>query len=155
MEIKELKEQYKSLEKKYGLPSFKELDECFEISKIENSADTVLKSVRKEMMDKVVSSLGFVEMLLNPMNAPRMYHAFIKSMTVEEKDSLEKIYISFGELNLLSLAREIDYDEKGEAELLKKIFGVWTEMKPEFRRIISGLLKPNSKLEKKDRSYFG
>ncbi|MFH1290191.1 MAG: hypothetical protein ABIH92_02165 [Nanoarchaeota archaeon] len=155
MDLKDLKREYEKLKKKHKLPSFKELDECFEISKLDKEGDTLLRSIRKVMMEKIVSSLGFVEMLLNPMNAPRMYLAYVKSMGAEERKSIDKIYGEFAELSILSLDREIDYDEKGEAELINKIFGVWNGARPEFRKVLKSMKKPNNNSEKRERSYFG
>ena len=72
MELKDLKKEYSDLAEKYKLPSFKELNENFEIEKIDKDTEILLRDVRKVMMEKIVNSLGFLEMFLNPMNAPRM-----------------------------------------------------------------------------------
>jgi len=155
MELEDLKEEYVKLGKEYKLPSFKELEEGFEIAKIEKDTETILRAVRKVMMEKVVSSLGFVEMLLNPMNAPRMYLNYIKLMGGEDKKSIEKIYSSLADLSVYSLEREVDYDEKGEAELIQKIFDTWGNVRPEFRKILASMKKPNNSSMMKERSYFG
>ena len=89
MDLKELKKHYEILSKKYKLPSFKELNEDFDIEKIDKESDILLKVVRKVMMEKIVNSLGFIEMLLNPMNSPRMYHAYLNSMSVEDKKAID------------------------------------------------------------------
>ncbi|MBU0466253.1 MAG: hypothetical protein KJ718_01990 [Nanoarchaeota archaeon] len=155
MELNELKKEYAKLAKTYGLPSFNETDKCFEISKIDKESDTLLRAIRKVMMEKIVNSLGFVEMLLNPMNAPRMYLAYIKSIGFEDKKAIEKIYGTFADLSVVSLEREVDYGEKEEAELIKKIIKTWNELKPEFRKILKNMKKPNNDLKKRERSYFG
>ena len=155
MELKDLKKGYDSLAGKYKLPSFEELNEGFEIEKIERESDALLRTIRKVMMEKVVNSLGFIEMLLNPMNAPRMYHAYIKSIGTEDKKIIEKIYGVLAEISVESLEREIEYDEKEEAELIKKTFKIWNEMKPEFAQLVSKIKKPDSSSLKKERSYFG
>lgn len=153
--MKELRERYAELTGKYGLPEFRELDEGFEISKIEREDETLMRAVRKTMMEKIVSSLNFLEMLFNPMNAPRMYMNYIKNMSVEDKEAIDKIYAAFSELSLLSLAREVDYDEAAEAELVKTILEKWNSFKPDFRRIFNNIKKPVSAALKKERSYFG
>lgn len=155
MKLTELKKDYSVLAAKYKLPKFSELNEDFEIEKVEKESETLLRVVRKTMMEKIISSLGFVEMLLNPMNAPRMYLSYIHGMGADDKKSIEKIYIAFAGISTVALECEIDYSEKNEAELIRAIFDTWQKMKPEFRKILENMKKPNSKVEKVQKSYFG
>jgi len=155
MELDELKKAYSKLEKKYGLPSFKELNENFEIEKIERDTEILLRDVRKVMMEKVVNSLGFLEMFLNPINAPRMYLSYMKSMGAEEQGIVEKVYGMLAGLNILALEGEIDYSEKREADVIAEIFKVWISVKPEFMKLFAGMRKPNGDVVRKERSYFG
>ena len=155
MEIEELRKEYLSLEKKYKLPSFQELNENFEIGKVDRDVGALLRAIRKAMMEKIVNSMSFVEMLLNPMHAPRMYHLYIRTMSAEDKKSIDKIYDEFSNISMLSLEREIDYSEKEEAELIKKVFAVWSNLKSEFRKILVNMKKPTDNSVKKERSYFG
>ncbi len=155
MELKDFKNLYSELGKKYDLPSFKELNENFEIEKIERHSETLLRAIRKVMMEKILSSLGFVEMLLNPMNAPRMYLSYIRSIGQEDRECIDKIYSSFSEVSVLALDAEIDYSEKTEAELIKKILVTWKKAQPEFRKILTKMKIPSNSKAKKERSYFG
>ncbi|MBI2451525.1 hypothetical protein HYV50_00435 [Candidatus Pacearchaeota archaeon] len=156
MDLKDLKKDYEKLQSKYKLPRFEELNENFEIEKIERNSDGLLRVIRKIMMEKIVNSLGFIEMLLNPMNAPRMYFSYIKAMNGEDRKSIENIYENLSKVSLFSLEREIDYNEKGEAELIKTISKTWQELKPDFRKILDNLKAPSNVLAKKgERSYFG
>ena len=155
MELKDLRNNYEKLSGKYKMPSFKEINESFEIDKIDKESDTLLRVIRKVMMEKIVNSLGFLEMLLNPMNIPRMYMPFIKAMNTEDKKVMERIYTDFSELSLSSLQCEVDYSEKGEAELIKSIFKKWHELKPEFRKIFGKIKNPGSEDFRRERTYFG
>lgn len=155
MKLKELKENYEKLVKKYGLPDFDELNKNFEIGKINRDNGVLLRTIRKIIMEKVLNSLGFIEMLLNPVNAPRMYQPFIRTMDVEDKKGIDKIYLSLSDLSMGSLECEIDYNEKNEAELIKKTLATWNEVKPEFRKIFAKIRKPNSTSAKKEKSYWG
>ena len=155
MELKELKEHYSKLEAKHKLPSFKELNDSFEIDKIDKESDTLLRVIRKVMMEKIVNSLGFLEMLLNPMQIPRMYMFFVKVMNMDDKNIIEKIYNEFSELSMNSLECEINYNEKDEAELIKKIFKKWISQKQNFQKIFSKIKNPGNGDLKKERSYFG
>lgn len=154
MNLKDLKAKYAVLEKKYNLPKFSELNENFEIEKIRRGEETLLRTIRKTTMEKIVNSLGFIEFLINPVNAPRIYFIYIKSMTMDDKKEIDNIYSALSGLVLGSLKAEIDYSEKDEAELIKKIFKDWNAIKPSFRKIIANMEKPAS-LIVKEKSYFG
>lgn len=154
MELKELKKEYTKLEKKYKLPKFGDLNRDFEVDKLEKNTDLLLRAIRKLMMEKIVNSMSFLEMLVNPVNAPRMYIPYIRTMTAEDKKTINKIYVELAGLTLSSLELEIESNEKNEAELIKKAFDVWQSTKTEFRTIIDDIKKPRN-FEKKERSYFG
>jgi len=155
MELDELKKEYSDLEKNFELPSFDIMNNIFEIEKIDKESEILLKVIRKIMVDKVINSLGFVEMLMNPMNSPRIYHGYIKNMSKEDKEALEKIYEEFSMISIDSLEREIHYDEKEEAELIKKIFKIWSESTGKFKKILKNIKNNSDNNEKKERNYFG
>jgi len=154
MDIDELKKEYAKLEGKYKLPSFKQLNEEFEIDKIERESECLIRVIRKAMIEKIVNSVGFLEMLLNPMGAPRIYMPYFKSMSQEDKEIIEKIYGVLAELSLASLALEVEYNEKEEAELVKKIHSVWVSNRADFKKLIDNVRNPKI-TAKKEKSYFG
>lgn len=155
MEFVDLKKNYSILEKKYRLPAFDKLNEDFEIDKIDKESDLLLRYVRKIMMEKIVNSIGFLEMLLNPVNAPRIYISYVRSMTAEDKKIIDEMYSALGNLSVSALELEIDCSEKSEAEIIKHIYEIWQQQKPKFRKIINNLKKPNNIAAKKEKSYFG
>jgi len=154
MEFTKLKKEYGELEKKYELPSFKEINENFEIDKLDKDTDYILRAVRKIMMEKVVNSMGFLEMLINPVNAPRMYLSYVQGMDIEDRKAIDKIYSNLADLSVLSLDLEIDSSEKEEGVLIKKVFKMWVDLKPSFRQILANMKKPKN-FVKKNREYFG
>jgi len=154
MKLEELKKSYSILEKKYSLPSFSELNEGFGIEILRKGEELLLRSIRKTMLDKIVNSLGFAEMLLNPANAPRMYFVYLKSMTVEDKKDIEKIYSVLSDIVLASSKLEIEYSEKGEAVMINKIVKDWNSIQPLFINVIEHMQNPVS-TPTKEKSYFG
>lgn len=154
MELKDFKKDYSKYIEKYKLPKFEELNEDFEIDKLEKDTDYLLRAIRKLMMEKIVNSVNFLEMLLNPVNMPRMYLPYIKTMSMEDKQVIDSLYDSLAKLTLISLDLEIGFSEDGEAELIKKIFSEWRVLKPDFKKIISGINNPRAAV-KRERSYFG
>jgi len=156
MNLEEFKKEYEKSAKKYGLPSFEKLNLDFEIDKLDKDTSSLLRMIRKLMMEKIVNSMTFLDMLLNPVNAPRMYFPFIRTINIDEKKIIDKIYSKLADLSLLSLDLEIDSNEKSEANLIKKTFNSWNQLKPDFRQILSNIKKPkNLDNNKKERSYFG
>lgn len=154
MKLSELKKYYALLEKKYELLNFSELNENFEIEKIRKGEETLLRTIRKTMMEKIVNSLAFVESLLNPINAPRMYLPYLKSMNSDDKKELDKIHSILSNLVIASLKLEIDYSEKDEADMIGRIAKNWNSIKPSFRNVIATMQKPVSNVIK-EKSYFG
>jgi len=154
MELIDLKKQYEPLSKKHKIPDFNKLNEDFEIDKIDRETDFLLRLIRKSMMEKIINSLGFVEMLLNPVNAPRLYLGYIKSISQEDKEKIDKIYESLADLSLSSLSLELSSDENKEAELIQKIYSKWNELKPDFKKIMDDMKNPKA-LTKKEKSYYG
>lgn len=155
MELQELKKSYDDKQKKYNLPSFKELNENFEIDKIDKDTDYLLRMVRKVAMEKILNSLTFLELLTNPSNTPRIYMSYVKSMTNNDKEMIEKLYEPLKVLSLESLDLEINYSEKSEAELIKKLNKTWEELKTDFIKLIARIKHPGIQAAKKEKSYFG
>lgn len=155
MELKELIKEYENFEKKYKLPKFDRLNEDFEIGKIDHNNGLIVKTIRKVMMEKVINSLSFIEMLLNPVNAPKMYMQFIRAIDIKDKKNLDKIYNTLIVLSMASLEREMNYDEKAEASLIIDVEKRWNEVKPNFRELFAKMKNPVQVQVKKERSYFG
>jgi hypothetical protein len=156
MELTKLKKEYGKMEKRYKLPGFKILNSDFEIDKMEKESDSLLRAMRKMMMEKIVNSMGFLEMLLNPVNSPRMYINYIRAMSVDDKKRIDKIYGVLADLSVLSLDLEIDSNERGEASLILEVYNKWNEIKPDFKAILKNMKNPVKNNEgKKERGYFG
>lgn len=149
------KQQYTALAKQYALPKFEALDSDFELEKINQESAAVLRVVRKTMMEKILNTLSFLEMLLNPVNVPRMYLHFIKAMSTEDKKIMDHLYSTFGKLSLAALPLEVEYSEKEEAVMIKDIYGIWEECKPELKGLMKRVATPGNEFMKKERSYYG
>mgnify|MGYP001586242423 CR=1 FL=1 len=155
MDLKTLKKEYGILSKKYKLPEFNDLSHDFEIDKIDKDTDYLLRNIRKLMMEKIVNSMSFLEMFSNPMNSPRMYLPFIKTLTVEDRKLIDSIYFSFADLSMASLELEIGSSEKKEAELINLVLNTWNKLKPNFLGILESMKKPREFENRKERTYFG
>lgn len=158
--LKNLKKEYGVLAKKFKLPAFEKINEDFEIEKVEaRETDHLARVVRKAMMEKIVNSLGFLEMLLNPVNAPKMYLICVKSLKPEDMRTIEKMYGLFAELMLAALELELEYNEKSEAAMIKYVYETWASVRKQFKIILQRMrcARPIADSEdmKKEKSYFG
>ena len=64
-DLAKLKEEYEEARKKYDLPSFKELDQEFEIRKLE-SGGFIIREVRRVIINKLQNFADWLTPILNP-----------------------------------------------------------------------------------------
>ena len=152
--LESLKKQYGELASKYQLPSFTQVNADFELEKIDHESECLMRTIRKCMMDKIVNSLSFFDMLLQPAQAPRLYLPFIRTMTQEDQEHIELLYKAFGTLSLQCLTLELEYNESAEASMVTRIFTVWQEERVRFLHLVTRIEHPIPFL-KKEKSYFG
>ena len=153
----ELKKEYEKFRKKYKLPKFSELNQEFEIEKIqEKETEFLLREIRRAIGEKIVALLRFFELFLNPQTAPLFILAMLKNVNLNDKELIEKIYYKLVNFELTSITLDIIYNEKKEVEFIKEVTKKWQELKPElynFSKIIERI-KFREK-ERKRKSYFG
>jgi hypothetical protein len=155
--LQELKKQYERLREKYSLPSFDELNRDFEIEKLqEKETDTLSREIRRAMVDKNLAYLKFVEMFMNPSTAPMFFLALVKSLDSSEKKLLEEIYMDLGKYEIMSIKLDNEYDEKKDAEFIKKFHKEWQVIKKKFAEVMRGVEGAwERKTEKRDKGYLG
>ncbi len=152
-----LKKEYERFHKKYKLPEFSELNQEFEIEKLqEKETEFLLREIRRAISDKIAAFLRFFELFLNPQAAPVFILAVIKTLNNKDKIIIEKIYHTLVNFELTSIILDIDYNEKKEAEFIKHIFKKWQGLKIELKEF-SVIIEKRQKREKEKRrkSYFG
>lgn len=155
--LDKLKRDYRILEQKYKLPSYQQLNEEFDIEKVQElETDTLLREVRKVVMDKVIAYLRFIEMLLNPSQAPMFFFALLKGLDNGDKKILEELYAKLGRLEIEVIVIDNDYSEKGEADFIKHLFNEWKGVKEDMKKISKSLRNSwDKKSERKEKSYLG
>lgn len=156
-DLESFKEAYEKLSKKYSLPCFKDLNEDFDIGKIDCcNSETLLREIRKAMISKFASLLQLTELLLNPSNGS-MFHMFlVKGINNSEKEKLNKLFETLGSIQIESFSLDLTYNEKKEAEFINFSFSEWKNMNPDLKIIISSLKENWRKTtSKKSKSYFG
>jgi hypothetical protein len=156
-ELKKTKEVYEIFRKKYSLPDFNFMNENFEIETIPaEDTELFLKRVRKNMTEKISSGLRAMEMFLNPQPSPIFIFKIIKSFSQTDNDMVSEMYYKFAELEIDAFGLENKYDEKKEADFIKKVSKEWPEIAENLDRICNSMKLGHKKESKKtEKSYFG
>ena len=152
-----LKKEYNVFREKYDLPDFSKLNELFEIEDLEScETEFLLKKIRKIVADRLSSYVRFIEIILNPANAPMFFFKLIKRLDEEDKQRLNEIYEDFGKLEISVVLLDLDYNEEKEAEFIKKMFDKFNESRFDILKVVEKMGNGGGNMvEDKGRSYFG
>jgi hypothetical protein len=152
-----LKKDYLELQKKYGLPSFREMNEDFHIEKIsESETELLIKEIRRFIGDRVMGYMRFVENLLNPINVPMFVFSIVKLLDSDDKKALQEVYKKMMEMEISFIELDLNFDEDKEAKFVKDYYNKWQEMKEDLFKIISKINKKrDEKSEAGNKGYFG
>ena len=157
MNLEKLKKEYELLRKKYELPSFKEMNEEFEIEKLqEKETETLTREIRRCLAEKNIAYLRFAEMFMNPQQAPMFFFSIIKGLNGSEKKQLEELYLHLGKLEIENIALDTSYNEKNDTEFIKKFIKEWKEIKEKFELIMLAIRQSwEKKSVSKEKGYLG
>jgi len=155
--LKELKKDYEKIRSKHNLPSFREMNEDFQIEKIaECETDYLVREIRKTIFEKFSNYFRFVESLLYPMDVPIFFFSVIKFLSAEDLEKVKEIYKELSKKEIDVIELDIQYDEKKETEFVKDSFKFWQETKNELNDIIAKIKKNwDNKFEITNKGYFG
>jgi len=155
--LDELKEKYLIFKEKHNLPEFNELNMVFDIEEVDFESDFLLRKIRRYLSEKFAGYMRFIEVLLNPVNAPIYFFKLIKRLDDSNREALNKMYDSLGKIEIEAISLDLDYDESKEAEFIKKLYKIYNdEIKKSLLEIV-GTLENGEDEKKKDTngSYFG
>ena len=157
MGLEQLKMNYLVIHKKYGLPSFQEINEDFHIERIAEAETELLPAeVRRWMWEKYLNYMRFLEGILNPVNATIFIFSIIKTLSQEDKKRISEIYkkLMKEEINVIKL--DLEFDEKKEAEFIKRSYKMWQEIKKQLSDVlVEAEKKFEIKQEENSKGYFG
>lgn len=155
--LEKLKKEYEKLKARYNLPSFQDMNKDFEIEKLqERETDLLIREVRRLMVEKNSAYLRFIEMFMNPGNAPMFFFSLVKNMDHVDKKVLEELYGEIGKFEILSLKLDNEYNEEKESEFIKKFYKDWQEIKKKFGEVLKVLEESwDKKAERKEKGYLG
>jgi len=155
--LTELKKEYGDLQKRYSLPSFEKLNEEFDIERIiDKETDFLLRGIRRNISQKAINFMQFLEGLINPNFASMAALSLLKSINEKDKELINKCYEKIFDLELKSLMLEIEYNEKAEAEFIKTSAKAWEEIRADLKQLINNAEKVwRKKMSEEKLNYFG
>jgi len=155
--LEELKEKYSEFTDKHNLPDFTELNQLFDIEEIDPDTEFLLRKIRRLLSDRVAGYMRFIEIIVNPSNAPMFFFKLIKKLDESDKEKLTDIYELLGNFEIEIVKLDLDYKEEKEAEFIKKIYKIFNEtVKPDILTAIEKLSNnKNTKKKENNDSYFG
>ncbi len=157
LNIEELKKEYERFKDKYALPEFSELNKAFDIEEIDPESEFLLRKIRRYISEKIGGYMRFIEILLNPSNAPIFFFKLIKKLDNSDKEALTKMYEELGNIELETISLDLEYNEKKEALFIKKLHDIFNqEIKKDLLKILKKLENgEDSKKKDNNGSYFG
>lgn len=155
--IRKLKDNYELYRKKYGFMDFKFINDNFEIENIDSEeTELFLKQIRKHMTEKIFYILRTLETFMNPQNAPMFIFNIIKYFSESEKELIQELYKKMAKYEIHAFGLEAVYDEKREADFIKKVSLEWKEISVDLDKLYIAMMGNHEKDSKKTtKSYFG
>ena len=154
-----LKQLYSPLQKKYKLPAFSELNDDFDVEKLQDKeTDHLLRLMRMVVIEKIANVVRFLELLINPSEAPTQLFIFamLKNVKSDTRKEIEAIYKELSKIELSSLGLDIVYSEKEEAAFISEVSRVWNIEKPKIKDITQKLgMTWGKEAVEKERGYLG
>jgi len=154
--LEELKQEYETFRQKHELPDFTELNKHFDIEEIDTETEFLLRKIRRNILEKIAGYLRFVEIILNPSNAPMFFFKLIKKLDSDDRTTLTKIYENLSSFEIKAINLDLDYNEQKEAEFIKNIQNNFKTFKKELLEVIKKLDNGEGvKTKNNNGSYFG
>jgi len=150
--------KYEKIAKENKLPTFKFLNENFEVelSEIEEE-DLIIRLIRKQIVEKISYHIRTIETFINPSNAPLFVINMIKGFGKEEQEIIKVLYDKLGDFEIDSFGLEVEYSEKKEIDFIKGVCDEWKSIVFDLNKLHSSMKKSHSQEipKKAQKSYFG
>ena len=153
--LKEIKENYNKLKDKHSLPDFSELNKLFDIEDIEIETEFLLKKIRRKISEKITDYLRFLDLILNPSNAPIFFFRLVKNLDRDDTIKITNIYEKLASFEISVISLDLEYSEQKEVEFIKSSYDIFNSIKKDFLKIIEKLKFTEENYKKTNGSYFG
>ncbi|MFA7707610.1 MAG: hypothetical protein WCX73_01555 [Candidatus Pacearchaeota archaeon] len=154
-DLNKLKQEYDKLKERYNLPEFSDVNRVFDIEEIDIDTDFLLRRIRRTVSERISGYLRFLEVILNPSNAPMFIFKLIKKISEEDKKQLSDIYEVLGGFELEAVKLDLNYNELKEADFIRKTYTLLSNDVSKRLLIIIEKMSNNDEEKKERSSYFG
>jgi len=132
-----MKELYTELQDKHSLPPYKQMDEEFELSGIENE-EHYLRNVRRKMVEKIDKVIGILDDILHPESS---WASMVEEKVFPEEQG-KKVLATYRRLKYYyrrnSELQVKDSDEEN-TKFINDLYAEWQGMQNEILAIVSKL----------------
>lgn len=153
---KDIEKQYNELRKKLKLPEFREIDDEFEISDLEETS-FLLRAILRRIAEKLDFYATMLEEVLQP-DASNMYAMHeTRFFDEDEKKQMYDLYSRLMNYNRQTIGLSLEHNEKEDADFINNFLNEWKELKKELLKYVKKM-KDSWKTEadiKEDLGYLG
>lgn len=156
MPNKEIEKKYNELRKKHKLPEFKEIDEEFEISGLEET-NFLLRAIIRRIAEKLDFYTTMLEEILQPDTSNLYAMHETRFFDENEKNRMYDLYSRLMDFNRQSIELSLERNEKNDVDFINNIFNDWKQLKQELLRFVKKM-RDSWKAEvgiKEDVGYLG
>jgi len=135
MQAKEAEEQYNELRKKHKLPEFKEIDNEFEISDIEETS-FLLRAIVRRIAEKLDFYTTMLEELLQPDTSNLYAMHETRFFDQSEKNKMYDLYRRLMDYNRQSIEFSLEHNDKDKVEFINNILNEWGSLRKELLKFV-------------------
>lgn len=142
MDIKDLPKAYESLQKKYTLPTYNDLNNEFELLYVSAalvSLDFPLRFIRRRMADRCGNAVNYLQALLQPNPGSLVLMRESSFFTSDEKSKMGDLLQQMITLERQSFVLDLQGDEKQDAKYIHDTFKQWLALKKIYATFIARL----------------
>ncbi|MBI4163957.1 MAG: hypothetical protein HY512_03775 [Candidatus Aenigmarchaeota archaeon] len=151
-------EKFEKLKKEFGLPSFEELAERFELS-VKADEEPTLQAVRNEITERLYDAAKTIESMIFPREGGDPDILYIEKMIENLTDDCHTLYKDLNHLYTRGVRLKFEHNRKEDAEFIKTVFDVWpkfeAKLKILFKTIEEGWKKTDLNSEVNEEVYHG
>ena len=156
MPSKETEKQYSELRKRHKLPEFREIDNEFEISDLEET-NFLLRAIVRRIAEKLDFYSTMLEEILQPDTSNLYAMHEIRYFNENEKKQMYELYTKLMNFNRQSIEVSLSRNEREEADFVGSMFNEWKNLRQDLLKYAKKM-RASWKTEadiKEDLGYLG
>ncbi len=130
-------ETFDKLRKEFGLPSFEDIAERFELTLKKDDEEITLQSIRNEITEKIYDVSKTIETMIFPREGGDPDILYIEKMIADLTGECYQLYKELNQFYSRGIILRFEHSRKADAEFIKDIFSVW----PKFETVLKKLFK--------------